>query len=144
MGLVFLGVGTKLALDQRNALARVHPVPAIVVGRDIEEHHTNGNAGVSYRPVVRFQYEVGGTIRMGDQVGPMPESRSGHWAWRVLDRYQVGQHVTAWVRDDVADQAYLERVASAQPYTLMGFGAAFTIFIGWLWMRQFSRRATQG
>lgn len=135
-GLVFLGVGTKLALDQRVALARVHPVPAVVVGRDIEEHHANGSRGVSYRPVVRFEYQVDGTTRMGDQVGPLPESRGGHWAWRVLDRYQVGDHVTAWVRDDLVDQAYLERTASPRPYLLMAFGAAFTVSMGWLWIRE--------
>lgn len=36
---------------------------------------------------------------MGDQVGPLREMRGGHWAWQVLDRYEVGQRVTAWVRD---------------------------------------------
>lgn len=135
-GLVFLTVGAKLALDQRAALARVYPVPAVVVSLDIEEHHANGSRGVAYRPVVRFEYQRDGTTRMGDQVGPLPETRSGHWAWRVLDRYQVGQHVTAWVRTDLPDQAYLERTPSLQPYTLMGFGAAFTLFMSWLWWRQ--------
>ena len=134
-GLVFLTVGTKLVLDQRTALENVRPVAAVIVGRDIEEHHTNGNHGYAYRPVVRFQYHVGATIRMGDQVGPVPESRGGHWAWQVLDRYQVGQHVTAWVRTDVVDRAYLERTPSRQPYTMMVFGAAFTVFIAFVWMR---------
>lgn len=140
---MFLGVGTKLARDQRNALAHVHPIPAIVVSLDVEEHRINGKGGIAYRPVVRFQYQLDGTTRMGDQVGPLPESRAGHWAWRVLQRYQVGQHVTAWVRNDVVDQAYLERTPSLRPYGLMGFGAVFTVVFGWLWMRHTRNRSEQ-
>jgi hypothetical protein len=134
-GLAFVGIGASQALEQRRALAHAHPVAATVVGLDVEEHHRNGNSGVTYRPVVHFEYQVDGTTRMGDQVGPMGEAKGGHWAWRVLDRYQAGQHVVAWVRDDMADKAYLEHTASPTPYYMLAFGVGFTTFMMALWGR---------
>ena len=138
-GLLFAGVGTGTAIRQARALAHSHPVSATVVGLDIETHTTNGRGGTTYRPVVRFQYQVDGTTRMGDRVGPLGESHGGHWAWRVLDRYEVGQRVTAWVRDDLPDSAYLEHVSSFTPYYMLSFGVVFAGFSAWLWRR--SRRA---
>lgn len=141
-GVVFLGAGTSAAIDQRNALARVHSVPAKVVGLDVEEHHPNGNHAVTYRPVVRFEYRLDSTTFIGDQVGPLREARGGHWAWRVLDRYEVGQRVTAWVRYDVPGQAYLERAPSPQPYYEIMFGVLFTASMCWLAMRRGVRAAS--
>lgn len=133
--MTFLAFGANLAREQHHILAHSFPVPATVVGLDVETHITNGRGGTAYRPVVRFEYQIAGATRMGDQVDPLRESRGGHWAWRVLDRYEVGQHVTAWVRDDVPDAAFLDRTPSRTPYVMLSFGAAFDLVTALVWWR---------
>ena len=88
------------------------------------------SSGVDYRPTVRFTYEYDGTSYTSTNVFPTtisPTYDTESEARSVLDGYETGDTVTAYVPPSNPDNAYLNHQFSNAPLLVVGIGLFFVI-----------------
>lgn len=131
-GMVFFAIGAYAWRAERQRLATFRPVPAVVLGTDVIASHGGDDDGTpTFRPVVRYRYEVAGRgAFVGDRVTPLGESRSGGWARTIVGRYAPRMAVTAYVNPDDPSQSFLERRRSPLPWAFMGFASVVLALVG--------------
>jgi len=102
------------------------PVPAVVLSRELEVW--DGEEGRTYVPRIRYAYEVGGRRHESRQFDVMGRegSRMRGESQAFLDRFQVGQKVTAYHDPEDPARAVLFREVGAQGYLLV-FGIAWIL-----------------
>jgi hypothetical protein len=126
--LIFVVVGAGMAWNQHRKITTYQPVPATVFGKDIERHTSQSSKGgttTTYKPIVKYRYEVGGKIYEGRQVTPTDEKAGGGWAYRIISRYDAGQTTEAFVNPDNPADAFLYRHYSFMPYLIILFPMLF-------------------
>ncbi|WP_169980724.1 DUF3592 domain-containing protein [Tautonia rosea] len=131
LGLSLAIVGGVSTIGQYRKLATYRPVEATVVSKSVDVHsQTTRNArtgGVSrsfsYRPIVRYQYEVEGRSMTSETVCPLdwPSFRA-RGARKLIDRYEVGQPVTAYVDPEDPSIAFLDRSLHGLPLWMIYAG----------------------
>jgi len=126
--LIFMGVGGYLAWDQHHKITTFQPVPAVVLSKEVHisrSTNSKGRTHTSYKPVVRYRYEVQGRTYVGEKITPMNESRSSRWAHAVINRYAINQKVEAYCNPADPSEAFLEKRHSFFPYLFLLFPAVF-------------------
>jgi hypothetical protein len=63
---------------------------------------------------------VNGREYVASRVTPLSESRSGRWAYRVVDRYHAGSDYTAFYDPANPAEAFLMRSRSIIPWAFIG------------------------
>lgn len=120
---VFLGVGTWFIIQQQHKLETWLPVPARVLSATIEVNRSSDST--SYKPVVRYSYEVDGRSLQNDQVTILNMSSGRGWAQKILDRFPVGSECTAWHDPEDPAESYLLHEISFFPYIFVLFPQIF-------------------
>ena len=115
---LFLGLGATMLAKEQRRLSVFQPVTATVVSTSVEEH--SDSDGSTYEPVVIYRYRVRDRDYVASRVTPLRESRSGRWAYRVTERYQVGREYTAFYDPADPAEAFLLRKRSVLPWGFIG------------------------
>ena len=138
---VFLAIGTRMLAKEQRRLSVFRPVEATVLSARVAEH--SDSDGSTYEPVVVYRYRVGDRSYTASGVTPLREASTGGWARRVIARYQIGGHYTAFYDPENPGEAYLLRSRSVIPWAFVAFsvvGLAF-IAIGIRGTREMTRMA---
>ena len=122
--LIFITIGTWLAIDQANALRSHRPTDARVVSTRIEVKH--GDDSNTYLPKVLYRYTVEGKQYECDHVNPIEISSGEKWAIGVVGRYKPGTATLAWYNPAQPGEAYLVHEASIFPYIFILFPMIFS------------------
>lgn len=115
---IFVAAGLGIFGAEVLRVATWRPVSARILSTDVKA--IRGNKGVSYSPVVRYQYTIAGTLYSADRVLPVSMSASRAWAEELRDRFQAGQVVTAYVNPRDPSSAFLVRKVSLLPLIFVG------------------------
>ena len=102
---------------QQLALTNWPTVKALVTSHDLGKLQATPNSnrpgirayGVSWEPLVTYEYEFEGQAYTSSKVIWEGEARKRSWAEGVLARYPIGNSVTAYINPSNPGQAYLER-----------------------------------
>lgn len=108
--LVGVGAAKLVAVHQSS---QHRQATGLVESTDIERVRDDGigvgeRATYTYRPVVRYRFQVDGGSRLGTRVTLLGESSSEAWAASVVARYPRGATVTVHYDPRDSDVAYLE------------------------------------
>jgi hypothetical protein len=128
VGIGAMGCGVYSYTTQSSALETAEQVNATVVSTSIET--VNQRRGVQYRPHATFNYSYQGTHYTSSNVfpGSLPrEFGSTEDARSVIDGYDPGDVVTAYVPADNPDGAFLKHESSDKPFLVIGFGGIITL-----------------
>lgn len=134
-------LGGTLVRVQRERIASYRPVSATILGQEIEERTKRSfrddrvRRVRTYRPVVRYRYEVAGEDYTADEVYPITVGLGGFGAkgvmQRIAEEFQRGEKVTAYVDPADPSRAFLLREASFLPYaSLLGSVGVILASIG--------------
>ncbi|WP_415379439.1 DUF3592 domain-containing protein [Halosimplex sp. TS25] len=131
VGVAIAGYGGYDHVQQSDAVSNAVEVEATITGTDIEASASR-RGGTEYRPAVSFEYSYQGATYTGDRIYPANtesnlDTRSA--ARSVLEEYQTGETVTAYVDPDSPATGFLKAETSNAPLKVMGFGALFA-FLG--------------
>lgn len=119
--LVFIGYSGYDYVEQTRVVDRAEDVDATVVKVGVEE--TTARRGVSYYPVVEYEYRYGGTTYTGEDVFPgsiEPSYDTESEARRVVAPYDEGETTTAYVDPYQPDDAFLKDTTTNAPVWLGG------------------------
>ncbi len=125
---VFLAVGATMLAKEQRRLSVYQPVEATVLSTRVEEH--SDSDGSTYEPVVVYRYRVRDREYTASRVTPLKESRSGRWARRVIERYQVGSSYTAFYDPENPAEAFILRKRSVLPWAFIALPLIAILFIG--------------
>lgn len=127
LGAAMVAVGTWRLLGQHDANRRYVPVQARVASAEIVEDRIPTKQGVrlQYRPVIVYEYTVGGALHRGNRLLPVQTSHDRADAEAILARYPPGSVVTAFIDPSNPAQSILMRQVSFAPYGLTMFGPLF-------------------
>ena len=125
---IFLVVGIVMLAKEQRRLTTFEPVTATVLSVRVDAH--TDSDGSTYEPVVTYRYRVGGSEYTSAHVTPLRESRSGGWAYRVIDRFQIGSEYTAFYDPENPADAYLLRSRSVVPWAFVGISVIAILLIG--------------
>jgi len=117
---VFGSIGAVRLVAEYRRLATWQPVDATVLRKRVDvRYDSDGN---TYRPEVMYRYSVNGQTYTSTHTLPVNESRSGRWAYRVIDRFAVGGRYTAWYDPAKPSDAFIVRSHSiiAPVFTVIG------------------------
>ncbi|KDS90782.1 hypothetical protein FK85_10230 [Halorubrum saccharovorum] len=133
IGLAATGYGAYDYTQQSNAVDDAVEVDATVTELDIESTSTGSEAGVDYRPTVRFTYEYEGTEYASTNVFPSAitsnyDTESA--ARSVIEGYAVGESATAYVDPSDPDAAFLKDRTSNAPLVAIVIGLLFALVGG--------------
>ena len=119
-GLVFSGIGGTIMLREHQRLTTWLPVEATVLNKSVDRH--SDSDGTTYSPIVVYRYNVNGRPYTSSSVLPTKESRSGGWARRIVEEYELNRTYTAWYNPADPEQAFLRRSRSivAAIFTAVG------------------------
>lgn len=126
--------GAHMYTSQSTGLQSADPVEATVVSTSIEE---TGGQGVGFSPQATFNFTYQGESYTSTNLYPGGISRefgSESEARSVLDGYEQGDRVTAYVPPGSPGEAYLERSSSNKPFLVIGVGLVILaggLFKGW-------------
>lgn len=140
--LVFDGVIATQLYQQWDADQRFREVPAQVEEARVELH--SDSEGSSYRPVVRFSYEVDGQAHTSDRIGfAVWGSSDRQSVEQILEGVKPGATVTAWYDPDDPAVAILRKGLGGFPAILVIFLIPFhCVALGiWLGTRRARRLA---
>lgn len=132
VGLVATGFGVYDYVEQSDAIEDSVDVDAEIIDIGVETVSSSSSSGVDYKPTVRFVYEYEGTSYTSGNVFPgqvSPNYDTESEARSVLNDYESGQTVTAYVDPDDPDDAFLRDRTSNAPLLLVGIGLFF-VFVG--------------
>ena len=127
-GLLFMAIGVGAAGWQDYKIRHSAPVSATVLSTEVERHESHdsdGHDSTTYKPVVRFRYEVDGRSYTGSEVFPLSQSAGYGWAQSVVQRFHDGQTVDAWYNPNAAASAFLLREYLFLPYIFILFPTLF-------------------
>lgn len=132
IGLVIVGVGGYVYVDEGAALDSGVEVDATVVGSDVEQrirYDADGDRRTVYYPRVTYEYSVDGeTYRSSNlRAGLGRESMLESNARRTVERYPVGAQVTAYYDPENPSRAFLVAGRSSVPLIAGGLGAFFVL-----------------
>ena len=119
-GLLFGYFGAVRLTREYRRLATWRPVQATVLGKRVDARiDSDGN---TYRPEVTYRYSVNDHTYTSTHTLPLNESRSGRWAYRVIDGFSVGGTYTAWYDPANPSDAFIVRSRSiiAPVFTAIG------------------------
>lgn len=119
-GLVFGGIGGTIMFREHLRLTTWLPVEATVLNKSVDTH--SDSDGTTYSPVVVYQYNVNGRPYTSSSVLVTKESRSGGWARKIVEEYELNRSYTAWYNPADPGQAFLRRSRSivAAIFTAVG------------------------
>jgi hypothetical protein len=133
VGLGITGYGAYDYVQQSDATRNAVEVDATITEVDVvTESSVGGAAGgeLSYEPRVEFTYKYQGTTHTGTNVFPAdiaPEYDQRSNAESVIDEYEEGESVTAYVDSTDPDHAFLKNRPSNQPLIAAGIGAMISV-----------------
>jgi hypothetical protein len=119
-GAVFGGFGVVRLTAEYRRLASWQPVEATVLHKRVDvRYDSDGN---TYRPEITYRYFVNDRAFTSTHTLPVNESRSGRWAYRVIERFKVGGRYTAWYDPANPSDAFIVRSHSiiAPVFTAIG------------------------
>jgi len=126
--LLFIGIGTYQVYDQHCKITTFQPVRATVMDTRIEQRtsrDSDGRTQTTYKPVVKYRYEVNGRSYTAQSVTPIGLSAGRAWAQRIIDRYPKGTTTTAYYNPENPGEAFLLRQYSFFPYVFVLFPMLF-------------------
>lgn len=124
--LIFIAVGTGLAINQHAKLVRYKPVTATIERTWIESRR--GSESTNYAAKVDHRYEVEGQTYVGDHVYPLEVSSSNRSAaQRTINRFQVGDTVTAYYNPSDPSESFLVKEPDFFPYIFAMFPMLFVV-----------------
>lgn len=129
LGLCVAGYGGYDYAQQSGALEDAVEVEATVTEAGVEAVG-GSSSGTKYEPRVSYQYTYAGTTYEDDDVFPSevtPTYDTEAAARSVVEDYEEGDVVTAYVHPDAPGDAYLERRISNAPLVLVALGALFVL-----------------
>ncbi|OYR59124.1 DUF3592 domain-containing protein [Halorubrum halodurans] len=136
-GLLFLVVGLAIAgyggydyLQQQQAIETAEPVEAAVLETDLDSTSSASSPDVDYYPFVRYEYAYRGERYTATGVYPASVRRSYDTrsaAADVIDEYETGETVTAYVTPDAPGDAFLRKQRSNAPFLAIGIGAVIAL-----------------
>ncbi|SMO50064.1 DUF3592 domain-containing protein [Halorubrum cibi] len=139
-GLLFLVVGLAIAgyggydyLQQQQAIETAEPVEAAVLETDVDSTSSTSSPDADYYPFVRYEYAYRGETYAATGVYPASVQRSYDTrsaARDVVDEYEAGETVTAYVTPDSPGDAFLRRQRSNAPFLAVVIGAVLALLGG--------------
>lgn len=128
IGAATIGYGAYSHVEQSSALDDAEQVEALVVETTVET--VEQRRGTAYAPAATFNYTYDGASYTASNVypGPLPRELDSRQAARdVVDDYERGETVTAYVPADSPQKAFLRHERSDKPLLVMGFGAVVVL-----------------
>ena len=135
---IFFAIGATMVFVMWTRLTYWLPVNATVVNSRITTVR-GSKGGVSYRPDITYRYEVGGAQYFGSHVTILNESRSGSWAYKILNRFPNGAEVIAYVDPANPHRAFLLHEWSVFPFFFVGVPLLMIASLLWT-LRQLPRK----
>lgn len=144
-GLVCAGFGGWLLHDQTQQLETFEPVDAELRTAEVDhwEEYNDGRYIDTYAPEVSYSYVVDGQRYTSENFRPgtgRETFRDRAEAAALLDGYEAGQQVTAYVDPQNPEQAFLSTETGDAPYYFIGFGGLFAFAAGVGLLRDVSGR----
>jgi hypothetical protein len=133
IGIGVAGFGAVDYLQQGAVVDRAVDVEATIVETEVTTSSTSSSSGADYQPRATFSYEYDGQSYTASGVfpGAVPPSYDTESAAReVLEGYEPGATVTAYVDPESPDSAFLEPRRTNTPLILMGLGGLFAVVGG--------------
>ncbi|WP_132058614.1 DUF3592 domain-containing protein [Halorussus amylolyticus] len=133
IGLGASGFGAYDYVQQSDAVNEAVEVDATVVETGVDSVRGGSSPGVDYKPEVTFEYEYDGETYTGNNVFPATISRNYDTrsaAASVLEGYDEGETVTAYVNPDSPGDAFLKDEKSNSPLLFVGIGGLFAVVGG--------------
>lgn len=131
LGLGVTGYGAYDYVQQSDAIRNAVEVDTTITDVGVETTSArSGNAQVKYEPHVEFTYEYQGESYTGTNVFPAtiaPEYEQRSNAESVIDEYEEGMTVTAYVDPTNPDGAFLKNKTSNTPLLAAGIGAVISL-----------------
>jgi len=128
VGVATMGYGAYSYVEQTSALEDVEQVEATIVETGVET--VDQRRGTGYAPAVTFDFTYDGESYTSSNVypGPLPRELNSRQAARdVVDEYDRGEAVMAYVPTESPEKAYLQRESSDKPLLVIGFGVLFVV-----------------
>jgi uncharacterized protein DUF3592 len=124
-GLVFGGIGGTIMVREHQRLTTWLPAEATVLSKSVDRH--SDSDGTTYSPIVVYRYNVNGRPYTSSSVLPTKESRSGGWARRIVEEYELNRTYTAWYNPADPEQAFLRRSRSIVAAIFTAIGALLVV-----------------
>ena len=125
VGLAVTGYGAYDYAQGSSAVDDAVAVDATITELDVESTSSGSDAGVDYRPTVRFTYEYEGTEYASTSVFPSaitPNYDTESAAREVVEGYAVGESTTAYVDPSDPDGGFLKAQTSNAPLIAAALG----------------------
>ena len=123
---LFVVVGFWMLYSEWTQLTFYRPVPARVLSSGYVTVH-GSKGGVSYRPAITFEYEVGGRSYQSRHATVLNESRGGDWAFGIMNRFPSGAETTAWYDPGDPSKALLLHEWSLFPLIFLAIPLAIMV-----------------
>ncbi|MDB6139383.1 MAG: hypothetical protein JWO94_2455, partial [Verrucomicrobiaceae bacterium] len=95
------------------------PTPAKILSSQVLPEQPTPHSPVKYRPVVRYQYQFGGTVYHTDRIHRSDGSKSYREdAESLREEYTPGQELTCWVNPANPAYAVLQHDTRAPLYSI--------------------------
>jgi hypothetical protein len=133
LSVALMGYGYYDYTQQSEAIADAVEVEATITDTGVETAGTARRGGVEYSPEVRFEYEYDGESYTGTDIFPAAVSSNYDTekaARDVLDGYEQGAAVTAYVDPSAPGAAFLKDKPSQAPLELFAIAAAGALLGG--------------
>lgn len=144
IGLAATGFGAYDYIQQSDAVANSVEVNAEIIETGVVEASSPGSSlGADHKPTVQFTYNHEGTSYTGTNVFPAetsPDYDTRSEARSVIDGYETGDMVTAYVDPAEPDDAFLKNQTTNAPLLFAGIGILF-IIVGGVSVAKLYRRA---
>ncbi|MGQ5515464.1 DUF3592 domain-containing protein [Halococcus saccharolyticus] len=131
IGLAATGFGAYDYIQQSDTVANSVEVNAEITETGVVEASSPGSSlGADHKPTVRFTYNYEGTSYTGTNVFPAetsPDYDTRSEARSVIDGYETGDTVTAYIDPDEPDNAFLKNQTTNAPLLFAGVGMLFII-----------------
>ncbi|MCC5829824.1 MAG: DUF3592 domain-containing protein [Phycisphaeraceae bacterium] len=122
--LTMMAAGVGFAIYQHVMLVRYQPITATIERTWIDIQ--SDSDGTSYAPKVDHRYEVAGQSHVGNRVFPLEvHSSSRSEAQRTINRFTVGQSVTAYYLPSSPSSSFLLKEPTFFPYIFVLFPMLF-------------------
>lgn len=117
LGIFFSIVGCMEIASQHSRITGFTSVRATIVSVELRRAGSK-----TYKPIVRYKYEVEGQVFSCDKVFPLPDDGAKSWARGVIAQFPVGDEVDGWYDPERPREAFLIRRYSFFPYGMLLIG----------------------
>jgi hypothetical protein len=138
-GLVTAGFGAYDYLGQSDAVEDAVEVEATVLETEVEEV-SKRRGGADYDPDVRFEYTYDGETYTSERMYPAtftPDHDTREGAEEVLEEYDTGATVTAYVNPGSPGGAFLKDETTKTPLVIAVLGTVMSLIAGASVVRSF-------